>query len=76
MPATPQTAPNRPWILPRSSTVNRSPTIVIATGCMPPAPTPWSARNAMSCVIDVARPLAIEPARKSATPRNMVGLRP
>jgi hypothetical protein len=76
MPATPQTAPKTPWMRARSAGLKMSPMIVIATGCSPPAPTPWTARNAMSWSIVCERPLAIEPARKAAIPTSMMGLRP
>jgi hypothetical protein len=76
MPNSPQAAPKTPWIRARSLRSKMSPEMVIAIGCMAPAPAPWRARKAMSCGIDRAAPLAIEPSRKTAMPKSMIGLRP
>ena len=46
--AMPNTAPNRPWYLPRSCGVNRSPMTASATGNSDPAPMPWMPRKRMS----------------------------
>ena len=50
--------------------------IVSPMGWTAPAPMPWMARAAMRAGMDHARPHSTEPARKTATPKNMTGLRP
>ena len=45
----PKTAPKRPWYLPRSAGVNRSPMTASAIGKSAPAPRPWMPRNRISC---------------------------
>ena len=76
MKAMPNTAPNRPWYLPRSAGVNRSPMTARATGKIEPAPMPWRPRNRMSCVIVWLRPDSAEPTRKIPIPIMKIGLRP
>jgi hypothetical protein len=53
-----------------------SPIAAIASGMSPPAPRPWTARPAISISIDVATPLRIEPAEKSAIANRKSGRRP
>ena len=53
-----------------------SPTIVSVVGCMAPAPSPCTARKAISVPIPRARPLAIDPTRKTPIPKSSTGLRP
>ena len=53
-----------------------SPTIVMPIGWTAPAPSPWTARNAISAVMLQARPHSSEPSRKSAIPTSITGLRP
>ncbi len=65
-----------PCILPRSSRSKMSPTMVMAIGCIDPAPSPWMARKTMSCPIDCAAPLAADPKRNMAMPKSRIGLRP
>ena len=43
-----------------------SPTMVLAIGCTPPAPSPWMARNATSCAMECAKPHSVEPSRNSS----------
>ncbi len=43
-----------------------SPTMVLAIGCTPPAPSPWMARNATSCGMECANPHSVEPSRNSS----------
>jgi hypothetical protein len=62
--ATPKTAPNAPWYLPRSRGGTISPTIAWASTMRPPPPIPWSARNAISSVMLLASPDSAEPTRK------------
>src|SRR5450759_5370559 len=64
----PNTAIRRPWYLPRSAGVKMSPMMAWEIGIIIPAPTPWTARNAMSWVIDCERPASMEPARNVAMP--------
>jgi len=45
-------------------------------GRVAPAPSPWTAREAMSRGIDHAAPQSTDPARNSAMPTSMTGLRP
>ena len=45
MKAIPKTAPKRPWYLPRSAGVNRSPMTASAIGNSEPAPMPWMPRK-------------------------------
>ena len=53
-----------------------SPAMVIAMGCTAPAPSPWTARNAMSAGMDQANPQSTEPSAKSPMPSSTTGLRP
>ena len=53
-----------------------SPTMVSVVGCIAPAPSPCSARKAMSAPMLCASPLAIEPTRKTPIPARSTGLRP
>jgi len=50
--------------------------MVIATGCIAPAPTPWTSRNTIIAGISHAAPASIEPIRKIAIPASITGLRP
>ncbi len=50
--------------------------MVIATGWIEPAPTPWTSRKAISDGIDHASPQRIEPTRKIAIPICITVLRP
>jgi hypothetical protein len=72
----PNTAIRSPWYLPRSAGVKMSPMIACAIGIIIPAPTPWTARKAMSWVIDWERPASIEPARNVAMPPRKSHFRP
>src|SRR5262249_55488002 len=53
-----------------------SPLIVRLSGIRPPAPSPCTARNAISCVIDCEAPDNAEPIRKKATPARYKVRRP
>ena len=53
-----------------------SPAIVTAIGWTAPAPSPWTARNAMSAGIDHATPHSTDPSPNSAIPMRTTGLRP
>jgi hypothetical protein len=53
-----------------------SPTIVIDMGCTAPAPSPCTARKAMSAGMLHANPHRIDPTRNSPIPMRMMGLRP
>ncbi len=59
--ATPNTAPIAPWYLPRSRNGMTSAISAMAVTIRPPAPIPWSARQAISSVMFVARPQRNEP---------------
>ena len=74
--AMPKTAPNRPWYLPRSFGVNRSPMTARATGNSEPAPMPWMPRKRMSMPMFWLRPDRAEPIRKITMPIMKIGLRP
>jgi hypothetical protein len=74
--ATPKTAPNRPWYLPRSAGLKRSPMIASAIGNSAPAPMPWRPRNRISCSMFCDRPDRAEPIRKMTMPMMNIGLRP
>ena len=50
--------------------------MVIATGCMPPAPTPWMSRKQIMAGIDQANPASTEPKRKIPMEARITGLRP
>ncbi len=63
--ATPKTAPNAPWYLPRSRAGTTSATIAWASTIRPPPPSPCSARNAISSIMFWARPHSAEPIRKT-----------
>ncbi len=76
MAATPNTAPNRPWYLPRSWGVNRSPMTARLMGNSAPAPSPWMPRKMMSWVMFWLRPDSAEPIRKIVMPIISNGLRP
>ena len=51
MNAIPNTAPKRPWYLPRSAGEKRSPMTASAIGKSDPAPMPWMPRKRMSWVM-------------------------
>ena len=70
MEATPNTPLNIAWMRARSASVYSSPTIVMLSGMIAPAPSPWTARAAMSTAIEVAAPDEADPTRKMATPRR------
>ena len=53
-----------------------SPMIVMPIGWTAPAPSPCTARNAISEVIPHAKPHSSEPSTKSPTPTSITGLRP
>ena len=53
-----------------------SPAMVIDIGWMAPAPSPCSARNAISAGMLQANPQSTDPTRKSAMPTRTIGLRP
>ena len=76
MNATPNTRPKKPWYLPRSAGVNRSPMTASAIGKSAPAPRPWIPRNSTSCHISWLRPDSAEPTRKSPMPAMKIGFRP
>jgi hypothetical protein len=50
--------------------------MVMAIGCTAPAPSPCTARKAMSAGIDHANPQSTEPIRKSPIPSSISGFRP
>ncbi len=50
--------------------------MVMATGCIAPAPTPCTSRNRIIEGIDQEKPAKIEPRTKIAIPVSMTGLRP
>jgi hypothetical protein len=72
----PKTAPNRPWYLPRSAGVNRSPMTASEIGNSAPAPRPWTPRNRTSCSMVWLRPDRTEPSRNSTMPIISNGRRP
>ena len=45
-----------------------SPMMVQAIGWIAPAPSPWTARKAMSGTMPQAKPQAVDPTRNSAAP--------
>ncbi len=65
-----------PWYLPRSRGGIRSPMIAMTPTIRPPAPSPWTARKAMSSFIDCDRPDNAEPTRKSTIEVMKMPLRP
>jgi hypothetical protein len=72
----PKTAPNRPWYLPRSTGVNRSPMTASEIGKSEPAPMPWMPRKRISCHISPLRPESAHPIRKTEIPKMSSGFRP
>ena len=52
----PNTAPNRPWYLPRSAGVKRSPITASEIGNRAPAPRPWRPRKRISSVDVLGQP--------------------
>ena len=60
----PQTPENRPCMRARCSSVNKSPTMMKASGSRPPAPSPCTARKAISCSMLWAWPHSSDPSRK------------
>ena len=74
--AIPKTAPKRPWYLPRSAGVNRSPMTASAIGKRAPAPRPWMPRKRISCHIVWLRPDKAEPMRNRTMPNISSGRRP
>ena len=69
--ATPKTAPNAPWYLPRSRAGTMSPMIAWVSTSRPPPPMPWTARKAISSTMFLAWPQRAEPMRKiTMAPRN------
>jgi hypothetical protein len=61
---TANTATIAPWRRPRCAGGTRSPMMICESGSKPPAPSPWTARNRMSCSRLCAAPLSAEPIRK------------
>ena len=53
-----------------------SPAMVIAIGCTAPAPSPCTARNAMSAGMLHANPQSTDPSRNRPMPTSTTGLRP
>ena len=76
MAATPQTPEKRPCMRARCSNEKMSPIMMNASGISPPAPSPCSARNAISCPMFCACPHSTEPTRNSAMATMKTGLRP
>jgi hypothetical protein len=74
--AKPHTLDSQPCTRGRSFASYRSPTMVIATGWMEPAPSPCNNRNAISAGIDQAKPHSVEPTRNMAMPPISTGRRP
>ena len=74
--ARPNVAANRPIQRPRSFGANRSPTEVNAVVMINPAPTPCTARKAISVIMSPAAPHSHEPTTKMMMPARMNGLRP
>ena len=74
--ATPKTAPNRPWYLPRSRGGMMSPMMASARAIRPPPPRPWTARPPISIGIDWAAPAIREPIRKMTIASWNMGRRP
>ncbi len=72
----PHTLAMYPCTRARSATEYRSPTTVMLTGWIAPAPRPWTARPAMSTGIEGAAAHRTDPARKRAIPQNSTGRRP
>ena len=66
--AAPNTAPKKPWYLPRSRGSTTSAMIAWATMKRPPAPKPWIARQTMSWSIVTERPASRLPPTKSPMP--------
>ena len=76
MALTPKTLAKRPMYFPRSRGGKRSPEITMVLAIRTPAPSPWTARKAMSCAMLSAKPLSVEPSRKTVRPPSRKGLRP
>ncbi len=74
--ATPKTAPNAPWYLPRCLAGTMSPTIAWVSTSRPPPPMPWTARKAMSSPMFRAWPHRAEPIRKITIAPRKRYLRP
>ena len=74
--ATAITAAMYPWYRPRSRGGTRSPMIAIAPTSRPPAPSPCSARNPISCAMLCAAPDSAEPIRKITIEVRKMLLRP
>jgi len=53
-----------------------SPMMAKASACSPPAPMPWTARNAIGSLMFRERPDSAEPTRKIAIAAWKTGLRP
>ena len=73
---TPKTAPSAPWYLPRSRSGITSAINAVAVTASPPAPSPWTARHAISQVIEFANPQAAEASTKIAADPWKITLRP
>ena len=73
---TPNTAPSAPWYLPRSRSGMTSPISAVAVTASPPAPMPWTARNAIRVVMSQAMPQKNEPTMKIRTESWNTRLRP
>ena len=74
--ASPKTPPKRPIQRPRSRGAKRSPTEVKAVVMIRPAPTPCTARKAISWIMSPAAPHSHDPATNTTMPASMNGLRP
>ena len=72
----PNTAPSPPWYLPRSRNGIRSPISAVAVTVIPPAPSPWKARAAISHSMLCAAPLKAEPTTNTRTLTWNTSLRP
>ncbi len=72
----PNTARKYAWYRDRSRGGTRSPMIASASENKPPAPSPWTARNAASWYIDPANEQAAEPSTKIVMAATKKRLRP
>ena len=60
----PKTTPKYPMYFPRCRAGTTSPMMACAPTSRPPAPIPWTARNAMSSIMFCDRPESMDPIRK------------
>ena len=63
---TPNTAPKKPWYLPRSRGGTTSPTMASVDTIRPPPPSPCRARNVISSVMFWLIPQSAEPIKNTA----------